>query len=337
MTQIQATRLTAGQWHNVPLSLPGAPGNSDAIMHAFVRRGRKDGPTLFITAAMHGDELNGLEIIRRFMRSRRLSSLQGTVIVVPVVNVHGFGMGSRYLPDRRDLNRVFPGSAKGSLAGRVAEVLMQEVVLQSDYGIDLHTAAIHRYNVPQIRAELDNPVVEGMATAFGVPLVLNSELREGSLREAAGQNRIPVIVYEAGEALRLDEISIKAGVRGIKNVMTHLGMISARRGSRLPGEQAVADSSYWERAGDSGVFQNLVKPGTYIKKDQLLARIISPSTMQANEVRASRAGILVGLTQMALVYEGDALFHIARYRGMHEDVASQVERFHEELGPDFGT
>lgn len=336
MSQIQPTKLAPGQWHNVPLLLPGAPGGSEAIMHAFVRRSRKPGPTLFITAAMHGDELNGLEIIRRFMRSRKLSSLTGTVIVVPVVNVHGFGMGSRYLPDRRDLNRVFPGSAKGSLAARVAEVLMQEVVAISDYGIDLHTAAIHRFNVPQIRAALDNnEVVEGMAHAFGVPLILNSELREGSLRQAAGENGIPVIVYEAGEALRLDEISIRAGKRGITNVMMHLGML--RGTPKTPAEQAVADSSYWERAQDSGVFQVLVKPGTYIKKNQLLARIIGPSTMEAYEVRASRAGILVGLTQLAMVYEGDALFHIARYRGMHEDVANQVEQFHEELGPEFGT
>jgi hypothetical protein len=290
---------------------------------------------MFITAAMHGDELNGLEIIRRFMRSRKLSGLVGTVIVVPVVNVHGFGMGSRYLPDRRDLNRVFPGSAKGSLAARVAEVLMQEVVLRSDFGIDLHTGAIHRFNVPQIRAELDNETVEGMARAFGVPLILNSELREGSLRESAGQNNIPVIVYEAGEALRLDEISIKAGTRGIINVLMHLGMLNGT--PKIRKEQTIADNSYWERASDSGVFQCLVKPGTYVKKEQVLARIMNPSTMEASEVIASRAGVLVGLTQLALVYEGDALFHIARYRGMHEDVAQQVERFHEELGPEYGT
>lgn len=335
MSQIEPTKLAPGHWHNIPLALPGAPGNSEAIMHTFVRRGRHDGPTLFITAAMHGDELNGLEIIRRFMRSRKLRGMKGTVIVVPVVNVHGFGMGSRYLPDRRDLNRVFPGSAKGSLAARVAEVLMQEVVSQSDYGIDLHTAAIHRFNVPQIRAELNSEEAEGLARAFGVPLILNSELREGSLRESAGQLGIPVLVYEAGEALRLDEISILAGKRGITNVMIHLGMITGT--PRVRPEQAIADGSYWERATDSGVFQCLVKPGTFIKKNQLLARIIGPSTMEAAEVRATRAGVLVGLTQLALVYEGDALFHIARYRGMHEDVANQVEQFHEELGPDYGT
>lgn len=335
MPQIEPAKLAPGRWHNLPLALPGAPGNSDATMHTFVRRGRKPGPTLFVTAALHGDELNGLEVIRRFMRSRKLRGLKGTVIVVPVVNVHGFGMGSRYLPDRRDLNRVFPGSASGTLASRVAEVLMQEVVLQSDYGIDLHTAALHRFNVPQVRAELNNPDVEAMARAFGVPLILNSELREGSLRQSAGNNNIPVLVYEAGEALRLDEISIRAGTRGITNVMMHLGMLSGVLKVRT--DQTVADTSYWERAADSGVFQCLVKPGTYIKKDQLLARIIGPNTMEATEVRSSRAGILVGLTQLALVYEGDALFHIARYRGMSEDVASQVERFHEELGPEFGT
>jgi predicted deacylase len=335
VTQINPAKLASGQWHNVPLSLPGAPGNSDAIMHCFVRRSRKPGPTIFITAAMHGDELNGLEIIRRFMRSPKLGGLQGTIIVVPVVNVHGFGMGSRYLPDRRDLNRVFPGSAKGSLAARVAEVLMQEVVLRSDFGIDLHTGAIHRFNVPQIRAELDNEIVEGMARAFGVPLILNSELREGSLRESAGKNNIPVIVYEAGEALRLDEISIKAGTRGIVNVLMHLGMLNGT--PKTHKAQTIADNSYWERASDSGVFQCLVKPGSYVKTDQVLARIMNPSTMSASEVRASRPGVLVGLTQLALVYEGDALFHIARYRGMHEDVAQQVERFHEELGPEYGT
>ena len=172
--------------------------------------GRRAGPTLFVTAAIHGDEINGVEIIRRLLRLKTLASIRGTLLAVPIVNVHGFLDQSRYLPDRRDLNRSFPGSEKGSVAARLAHMLVTEVINQSDCGIDLHTGSLHRSNLPQIRANLGDPRTRELAQLFGVPVLLNSGMRDGSLRQYAAEKGVPMLLYEAGEALRFDELAIRA-------------------------------------------------------------------------------------------------------------------------------
>ena len=184
-----------------------------------VIRGKKDGPIVFISAAIHGDELNGIEIIRRFRKLNILKRLQGILILVPIVNVYGVMNLSRYLPDRRDLNRSFPGSSKGSLAGRIAKVFFDEIVLKSDLGIDLHTASIHKSNLPQVRTNITNEYTFNLAKKFGAPVVLHSELRDGSLRSEAQEKGVPILLYEAGEALRFDETSIRIGVNGLVNVL----------------------------------------------------------------------------------------------------------------------
>src|SRR5699024_9350376 len=185
-------------------------------------------PVLFVSAAVHGDELNGVEIIRRLLRLRGIRQLRGTLMAIPVVNIHGFLRHSRYLPDRRDLNRSFPGSASGSVAARLANVFTEQIVNQCDYGIDLHTGAINRPNLPQIRADLSGEQTLRLARAFGCPLMVDAGIREGSLREYAGQQGVPLLLYEAGEALRFDEFSIRAGVRGVTGVMRELSMLPAR-------------------------------------------------------------------------------------------------------------
>ncbi|MCW8901464.1 MAG: succinylglutamate desuccinylase/aspartoacylase family protein, partial [Gammaproteobacteria bacterium] len=202
------TRMTidlpaARLYTHAPMSIP-----------VHVVSGKTTGPRLFLSAAIHGDEINGIEIIRRLLKLPALKRLQGTLIAVPMVNVHGIINHSRYLPDRRDLNRSFPGSEKGPLALRLANLFMKEIVEQSTHGIDLHTGAIHRSNLPQIRANLDNDETEKLARAFDVPVIISSNLRDGSLREAAAEFGIPMLLYEAGEALRFDEVAIRAGVKG---------------------------------------------------------------------------------------------------------------------------
>lgn len=291
-----------------------------------VVHGREPGPVLLVCAAIHGDELNGVEIIRRLLRLSALKKLRGTLIAVPVVNVFGFIHKSRYLPDRRDLNRCFPGSETGSLGARMAWLFKTQILDRATHAIDLHTGAVYRSNLPQIRANLASPDTAAMANAFGVPVVLNSVLRDGTLREVAEAQNIPVITYEAGEALRFEEACIRVGVRGITNVMRHLNMLAERRSPHAPVTPAVAGSSTWVRAERDGVFRSLVTLGQRIKKDQLLGRISSPFTSDEIEVRAPCAGLLVGRDNLPLVNEGEALFHIARFEEVKE-VAQQVEAF----------
>ncbi len=295
-------------------------------MPVSVIRGRRAGPTLFVSAALHGDELNGVEIIRRLLKLRDLSRLRGTLIAVPIVNVYGFLRHARYLPDRRDLNRSFPGSSTGSVAARLAHMFAKEILNQADYGIDLHTGAVHRANLPQIRADLSNDETRGLAEAFGCPLLIDAGLREGSLREYASEKGIPLLLYEAGEALRFDEFSIRAGVRGVGNVMRALGMLAARRRRKAPPKPVVALDSNWERAPESGVLRSLVELGEYVAADQVLAYVADPFGETEIAVRAEHAGIVIGRSCLPLAHAGDALYHVARVKGAQQ-LASRVEAY----------
>jgi predicted deacylase len=291
--------------------------------------GKTSGPTLFISAAIHGDELNGVEIARRLLKSPVLKRLRGTLIVIPVVNIFGIIQHSRYLPDRRDLNRSFPGSSRGSLAARLAHTFLQEVVRQCDYGIDLHTGAVHRSNLPQIRANLDDPETKQLAEAFSVPVLLNSNLRDGSLRQAADEYGVKVLLYEAGEALRFDELSIRAGVRGILSIMRKLAMLPRTKNPSKRHEPFVARSSSWERAPQSGILRSVVALGSRVRSGDVLGVISDPSDLFDSTdypVTAQYNGLVIGRSNIPLVNEGDALFHIARFEDIKEAAAS-VEVF----------
>lgn len=296
--------------------------------------GKRPGPRLFISAAIHGDEINGVEIIRRLLKLSALKRIHGTIIAVPIVNIHGFINHSRYLPDRRDLNRSFPGSEKGSLAARLAHLFMQEIVSKSTHGIDLHTGAIHRTNLPQIRANLEDEETNRLARAFNVPVIISSNLRDGSLRESAAENGIPMLLYEAGEALRFDEVSIRAGVKGIVNVMRLLEMIpTSRRKPKRQMKPVVAHSSSWVRAGDSGILRAMIPLGGRVKKGTLLGIVADPFGEREIEIVAPFSGIVIGKTNLPLVNEGEALYHIARF-GDIEEVEAKVDEFHEEYLPE---
>ncbi len=304
----------------------------DITMPIHVIRGKRAGPVIFISAAIHGDELNGIEIIRRLLDKKALQSLKGTLVAVPIVNVYGVLNQSRYLPDRRDLNRSFPGSPKGTLAGRIAHLFLNEIVKKCDYGIDLHTGAIHRSNLPQVRANLDDEETLKLAKAFGVPVVLNSNIRDGSLRGAAGEQGVKVLLYEAGEALRFNELSIRAGVGGILNVMTHLGMIrkSVKRKNLEP---YIARSSSWVRASSSGIVRDVKQLGDFVEKGELLAEIGDPLGFECEPLYSTFSGIIIGKTNIPLVHEGEAMFHIAFFKSTDE-VAGEVEQMQETFLPD---
>ncbi len=327
---INGVTFSPGTSTTVELPVGRLYTHAPMTMPVHVIRGKKSGPRLFVSAAIHGDEINGVEIIRRLLKLPVLKRLRGTVIAVPIVNVHGLINHSRYLPDRRDLNRSFPGTEKGSLAARLAYLFMQEIVSQSTHGIDLHTGALHRDNLPQIRANLDDEETDKLARAFDVPVIISSNLRDGSLREAAAEYGIPMLLYEAGEALRFDEVSIRAGVKGIVNVMRTLEMLPPSRSkSKKHVEPVVARSSSWVRAPDSGILRAMVPLGSRVKKDTLLGMVADPFGESEASVIASFNGIVIGRTNLPLVNEGDALFHIARFEHVLE-AANKVDEFHEE-------
>jgi predicted deacylase len=318
----------------IELELPHLYTHTPMTLPVHVIRGAREGPRLFVSAAIHGDELNGTEIIRRLLKQPALKRLRGVLVAVPIVNVYGLIHHSRYLPDRRDLNRSFPGSEKGSLAARVAHQFMTEIVHNCSHGIDLHTGAIHRSNLPQIRANLDDSETDRLARAFGVPVLLNSNVRDGSLRGAAAANGTRTLLYEAGEALRFDEVSIRAGLKGIINVMRNLEMLPPSRSRRKSQQEPfVARSSTWVRAPISGLFRKVCGLGSRVKRGETLGLIDDPLGGEESEVVASAGGIIIGCSQIPLVHEGEALFHIARFEDIKE-VAGQVESFQSELAPD---
>ena len=284
---------------------------SEMSMPVHVVRGRRDGPRLFVSAAIHGDEILGVEIIRRLLGLKLLERLRGTLIAVPVVNVYGYTARSRYLPDRRDLNRSFPGSPTGSMASRLAHLFMEEVVANSTHGIDLHTGAIDRTNLPHVRVSLDRPDAVELARRFRVPLILHANLRDGSLRQEVLERDVPVLLYEAGEALRMDERAIRIGLRGIVSVMRGLEMLPKTAPARVT-EPLIAKSSGWTRAEDSGTLHLKRDIGDFVQKGEHVGTLTAPLGESSTPVISKDTGLMVGKTQLPLVYEGEALFHVAR-------------------------
>jgi len=324
--------IKPGQRTTVDLDVPDLYTHTGITLPVHVIHGKKDGPILFLSGALHGDEINGVEIIRRILKNRRISNLKGTLLAVPVVNIYGFIHKTRYLPDRRDLNRSFPGSETGSLAARTANVFLREIVSKCSHGIDLHTAAIHRDNLPQIRAVMDDTETERIARAFSLPVILNTAIVAGSLREAAEKMGVTVIVYEAGEALRFDEASIRGGVKGVLSVMREIGMLARLKKPGTKTEPLVAMSSTWVRASQSGILRTMKALGAKVEKNELMGIISDPFGETEEEVRASANGIIIGRTNIPLVNEGEALFHIARFRSADE-IADQIEEIQNDLDP----
>ncbi|MEW6989204.1 succinylglutamate desuccinylase/aspartoacylase family protein [Colwelliaceae bacterium 6441] len=327
--------ILPGEQRKIELPVAKLYTDANVSLPVHIIRAKKPGPIIFISAAVHGDELNGIEIIRRLINEKKFKITSGTVIAVPMVNVYGVVNLSRYMPDRRDLNRCFPGSAKGSLAGRVAHIFLNEIVKHCNYGIDLHTGAIHRSNLPQIRADMSDAETKELAEVFGVPVVLNSNLVDGSLRESAVKNETKILLYEAGEALRFDEFSIRAGMKGILNFLQHLKMTRKKTVTKkkklIP---FIANGSQWVRASASGIVHNLVCLGDQITKGQMLAEIGSPYGEVIAEVKAVRSGILIGKQNIPLVQEGEAMFHVAYFSEDDEEIAEHIENIQEQLLPD---
>ena len=319
--------VAAGERMTLALPLPSQSAYTPLSMPVHIVHGKREGPIVFISAAIHGDEINGIEIIRRVLDTKAIDRIRGTLICVPIVNVYGFFNHTRYLPDGRDLNRSFPGSKHGSLAARVARIFSQEIVDKATHGIDLHTGANHRTNLPHIRANLDSPECRRLAHAFGSPVVIGANLRDGSLRQYALEKGISMLLYEAGEGLRFDNLSIRAGVRGVMNVLRELDMLPRRKLLKERDNDTIETrSSQWIRAPQAGLFRIEVPLGGRVSKDQAIGRIAD--SMGDNEVAVVSpvTGIIVGRTNLPVVNEGDALFHIAKFEDS-KSVEQAIEDF----------
>lgn len=304
---------------DMPVAL--LPTHTQLHIPVTVVNGLKPGPRLWLSAAVHGDELNGVEIISRVLNELKDPLRRGTIVAVPIVNVFGFIGQSRYLPDRRDLNRSFPGSLRGSLASRIAHLFMTEIVERCTHGIDLHTAAVDRSNLPQVRGDMQDADTRRLAEAFNAPVMMHSPIRPGSLRGAAGKRGMPSLVYEGGEAQRFNEFAIGMGVRGIYGVLHSLGMVSKPpRGKRT--ETTLVEESSWIRARRGGLWQLLVDEGEKVMKGGALGVIGDPFGADRITIRAPFDGIVIGKTNNPVVHGGDSLVHLGKLGAPQDEPAA---------------
>lgn len=307
--EIGENEIKAGKRAKVELPVSRLITGEQMSMPVTILHGANDGPAMWINAAIHGDELNGVEIVNRVLSELDPKQMSGTLLAVPVVNIHGFIRGDRYLPDRRDLNRSFPGSKSGSLASRLAHIFMTEVVSKCEVGIDLHTASDNRTNLPQIRANLDDQRTQELSEVFGARLMLHAKNRSGTLRSAGTKAGASVLLYEAGEPMRFNSEAIEAGVHGVRRVLRHLEI--ADWDGPKAGEVPESRSSRWIRASRSGIVRLEVEIGDLVEAKQELGNIIDAFGKRLSTVRASRSGLVIGRTMYPLSNQGDALVHIA--------------------------
>ncbi len=306
--------IAAGISETVELEVSLLANSTRMNLPVHVLHGATLGPCMFISGVVHGDEIQGVEIVRRILAALDVSKLSGTLLAVPIVNSFGFLNHSRYMPDRRDLNREFPGSERGSLASLLADLFFSDVVKRAQYGIDFHTAALHRSNLPQIRIAPNDKELLAMAEAFAPPVILTSKLREGSLRESARENGIRVILYEGGEALRFDEAAIEVAVKGTLRVMKMIGMIADAPVTPAHFASVHSSSSTWLRAPDGGILHSVRRSGDKVAKGEPVGVISDPLGKVQVPVVAEDDGIIIGRTNLPIVNRGDALFHVARIK-----------------------
>jgi predicted deacylase len=306
---INGKSIDRGEKVLTKLVISKLPSGTVIEIPVYVFRSVHDGPVVLLMAGMHGDEVNGIEIVRRMLSKKMLYPLKGTIIAVPILNIYGFLNFSREVPDGKDVNRSFPGNREGSLASRVAHRFMKEVLPYVDYGVDFHTGGSSRTNYPQIRCMLNSEQNKKLAHAFAAPFVLDAPFRQGSLRKEASKLGKSILVYETGESLRFDEKGITIGIEGTCRLLHHLGMLS---GSPVASEETVVCAKdIWLRAKNAGLWRSFVQAGEKVKKNQYVGSITDPYGEMEVKVTAPAAGYIIGLNNMPVINQGDALLHIA--------------------------
>ena len=320
--------VPAGTSAKIAIPVSDLSAGMQAQLEARVFHGANNGPVIFVSAAIHGDEIIGTEIIRRVMNKLDPAKMAGTVIFVPVVNMFGFIAQSRYLPDRRDLNRSFPGSGRGSLASQLANIFYTEVVMKCSLGIDIHSAAAGRYNLPQIRIAAGNPELKKLALEFGAPAVIEAPLRDGSLREVAQGDGVAMLLLEAGEGLRFDPLSVLTGVIGILRVLRSIGILGTRRLGKKAAPSAQVTDTRWLRASRGGVCRLQQLSGNAVTAGQTLAIISGIFGEDEEHVKAPHDGIIIGHATIPVVNQGDAIIHLAQVRAF-DDAEVHIEAISE--------
>jgi predicted deacylase len=305
--------IEPGERRRLELPVARLPTGTPVSIPVEVVHGAGEGPRIWLSGAVHGDEVVGVQIIQRVTGRLDPRELAGAVLAVPIVNVFGFLQQSRYLPDRRDLNRSFPGTRKGSLASRLARLFMDEIVGCCGWGIDFHAGSDDRTNLPQIRTDLDDPEALRCAEAFGAPVTVHARLRDDSLREAATEAGVHVLVFEGGEPRRFSPRAVSAGVAGTMRVLGALGMVDA--GGGKPPATLRSRETRWVRAARSGLFHPTVEPGDRVEAGQPLGRITDSFGDELALAEAGSGGVVIGLALNPLVNRGDALVHVAEVEG----------------------
>lgn len=302
--------ITIGPGENVEISLNVyyLPTGAKMQIPVYIFRSTKKGPTVLLQAGMHGDEINGIEILRNLLKEKYFQKIErGSIIAIPIVNVVSFLIGNRELPDGRDLNRCFPGTKSGSLGSRIAYDMMHKIIPEIDFGIDFHTGGAEINNYPQVRCVFREPKSLELAKMFGAPFILNSPYREKSLRKEAAKTGKHILVYESGESFRFNTVGITEGINGCLRFLKHLKMLDAA----APKPQSIVlNDSKWIRAKISGLFRTSKKFGTFVEKDQTIGVVSSPYATIERSLIAPTDGFLIGINNKPVVNEGDALIHI---------------------------
>jgi predicted deacylase len=306
--KIYNTTINPGQNITIQIPVANLPSGTEINLFAHVYRSKHPGPTILITGGVHGDEVNGIEIVRRAVREKMFNGLKkGSVIAVPLLNVYGFINFSRGFPDGKDVNRAFPGSKNGSLASMIAHAFTQEILPFADLALDFHTGGKSVYNYPQARYSVEDPESKVLANQLNMPCTIESGLIAKSLRKTAYQKGIPMVVFEGGESLRIDELSINEGLRGLKNVLISRQMIG---GEPKTIKSLELTNKMWIRANKSGIFSLEKKSGDSVEKGELLGKITNPYNTYQTKVTAKMKGFIFGHNNNPVVNRGDALFHI---------------------------
>ncbi len=302
--------IPPGESRDVVLHVSESYSSMTVQIPIHIRRASQEGPVIFVTAALHGDEINGTGAIRRLIRDPSLRLLRGSVIFVPVLNLLAFDRHSRYLPDRRDLNRSFPGSAKGSLASRMARVIFDEIVSRSDYGVDLHTASVRRTNYPNVRGDLDNPAVRSLAESFGSEIIMDRKGPSGSFRREACKVGCPTIIMEGGEVWKVEPSVVESATRGVKNVLRTLEMLDGP--VERPAYQLIIEKSKWIRADLGGFMRFHIKPGDIIEKDQPLATNTTLLGQERSTLLAPFDAVVIGMTSLPSISPGEPVCNLGK-------------------------
>lgn len=302
--------IPPGESRNVKLAIGESYSSMTVRIPIHIRRAVEEGPVVFVTAALHGDEINGTGAVRQLVQDSDFELLRGSVIFVPVLNLLAFDRHSRYLPDRRDLNRSFPGSATGSLASRMARTIFDEIVSRCDYGIDLHTASVRRTNYPNVRGDMSNARVRRLAEAFGSEILLNGKGPRGAFRREACLAGCPTIIMEGGEVWKVEPSIVEAAVRGVKNVLRALDMLAGP--SESPDYQIVIEKSKWVRAERGGFLHFHVKPGDIIEEDQPLATNTTLLGRERSTLNSPFDAVVIGMTTLPAVSPGEPVCNLGK-------------------------